>query len=198
MEWKEFLEKHTSGANGMPVYAEAVRWLAEGWTFERVVAEWPVGNDILWAAEGVGVIDHDTATKIAAACVTHVAALAPDIESVTDAVFSGDMVGAWHEVEATEAITAIPDDLETESTAGPAAMKARFASGRLLSGDMPNACYHAVQAPVMDARNAWAQAVAANESKPVVAELAAAIPRVEAAEHKLQADFVRWALGGLQ
>lgn len=196
MTWQQFLIYHTSGEEGRPVILEAQIWLRDGWTFERVLKEWHVGNDILWAAEGLGVIDHDTAVKIAAACVTHAVPLAPDIEAVTNAVFAGDMIGAWHEVEATEAITAIPDDSEIETIVDPAAMKARFASGRLLSGIMHNAMYHAVQAPVMEARYALAQALK-NDNKDKIAELEAAIPRVEAREHLHQADFVRWALGGL-
>jgi hypothetical protein len=218
MTWQQFLTYHTSGENDRPIILEAQQWLRDGWSFDRVLKEWHVGNDILWAAEGLGVIDHDTAVKIAAACVTHAVPLAPDIEVVTDAVFAGDMVGAWHEVEATEAITAIPDDPEIAATVDPAAMKARFASGRLLSGVNHNAMYHAVQAPVMEARNAWQKALRdiaiANgiepdengvlrvndeelspASKEKLKELEVAIPRVEAREHLHQADFVRWALG---
>jgi hypothetical protein len=196
MTWKEFLIYHTS-RNGRPVIKEAKQWLAEGWSFERVVAEWHVGNDILWAAEGIGVISHDTAVKIAAACVTHAIPLAPDIEAVTDAVWQGDMIVAWHEVEATEAITAVPDDLEAEYTVDPAAMKARFASSLLLSKDMHSPCYHTVQAKVMEARAAYSKALRDGASEEKLQMLAGLAGYVEASEHLAQADFVRWVIGGL-
>jgi hypothetical protein len=223
MNWQQFI---TDNADR---YLEARQWRDAGLSWEQVRDTWPVGNDLLWAAEQMGLIDHDTAVKIACACVTHALPLAPDIEAVTDAVWAGDMMTAWHEMEATEAITAVPDVMpdpdstlpEPEYTVDPAAMKARFAAKRLLSDDMPNACYHAVQAPTQDARAAWAQAlrdVALSQGvepdengniqiddrllKPIdramLKELQSAIPRVEALGHKLQADFVRWILGGLE
>jgi hypothetical protein len=163
MNWQQFI------TNNADRYLEARQWLDAGLSWEQVRDTWPVGNDLLWAAEQMGLIDHDTAVKIACACVTHTLPLAPDIEAVTDAVWAGDMITAWHEMEATEAITAVPDVMpdpdstlpEPEYTVDPAATKARFAAKRLLSGDMPNACYHATMAAVQDARAAYNAALQA-------------------------------------
>lgn len=207
MTWLEFLTYHTSGEDGRPIYLEAQQWLREEWSFERVLKEWYVGNDILWAAEGIGVITHEQAVRIAAACVNGVAYYARDIEYVTDAVWQGDMTAAAF---CAACVMGNVEPEEDDAIVDPSAMKAVFASGRLLSGIMHNAMYHAVQAPVIEARAAWAQALkeyiklqSVKESdfaeilkaKAVVLELEAAIPRVEAREHLHQADFVRWALG---
>lgn len=183
MTWQDTLDSLTRPNS--PAYLEAEVWKRDGWTLERVIAEWPVGADILWIAEIMGIITREEASRVACACVDAVADLAPDVDAVVGAVWQGDMVGAWHEA------------IEVED-ATPGAGKARFAAARLLSGDNPNAMYHAAQARVHDARNAWAQAIRDGASKAEIAELEASIKRVEDAANRAQADFVRWALRGAE
>lgn len=178
MTWQDFLEaNHTR-------YLEARQWRDSGMSWQDVLATWHKGDDLLWAAQALGLLDDDAAARVACACVDAVADLAPDVDAVVGAVWQGDMVAAWHEA------------IEVED-ATPAASKARFASARLLSGDNPNVMYHAAQARVHDARNAWAQAIRDDASKAEIAELESAIHRVEDSQNLAQADFVRWLLGGL-
>ena len=200
MTWTDFLETNASR------YLEARQWRDAGLSWEDVLRTWHKGDDLLWAAQALGLLDDAAAARVACACVERNATLAPDVSAVTDAIWHGDAVTAWHEIMATEAITAAPEIEtpgpespmpESEQTVDPAVAKAQFSAARLLSGDYPNVLHNAVQARVSDARNALAQALRDGASIAEVRELEAAIQRVESSEHLAQADFVRWLLGGL-
>jgi hypothetical protein len=203
MTWKEFLKTNCTR------YRESRDWQAAGLSWAEVLRTWPVGNDLLWAAREMGLLDDVAASRVACACVDAVADLAPDVDAIVGAVWQGDMTAAAFgaacilgNAEGKE--VELPTDGEepimpiADVDVHPGEAKACYASTLLLDDTRPYlAMYHAIQARVHDARDAWAQAVAANESKPVIAELEAAVKRVEASEHLAQADFMRWLLGGL-
>lgn len=204
----DFLTAHTSPAT--PAYAEAEKWQREGWTWGRVVAEWHVGADILWAALWMGLIDADTARCCASDCVDRCVGLAPDVCAVSDAVKRGEMTKAAFgaacivgNAEGKE--TEIPKDgkepiipaAEDVEIAGKA--KAMYAATLLLDNSrLYMAMSHAVQAKVFEARGAWAEAIKANASKAEIDELEAGIERVGKLEAKAHADAVRAMLGGLK
>jgi len=204
--WQQFLKYHTSGENGRPVYFEAQVWLRDGWTWERVVAEWHVGADILWAAEWMGIITKDEAVKLACTCVDRCACLAPDVCAMTGAVRKGDMTaaafGACCIMGNAEGKEPEPskDGKEpipvAEPIEIPGAAKARYAASLLPVDKTWMAMSHSVQAKVHEARGAWCEAVKAKASKAEQQELKAAIPRVKAMEEKAHADIIRDYLRG--
>ena len=49
MTWQETLDSLTRPNS--PAYLEAEIWKRDGWTFDRVIAEWHKGDDLLWAAD---------------------------------------------------------------------------------------------------------------------------------------------------
>lgn len=168
--YQQFLLDHTSG-KGRPVYAEALQWLEEKWTFQRVMSEWKKGDDLLWLLEGVGLITRDEATKLACTCVDRCGDMAPDVMAVSDAVRKGELTAAafgaaaiMGNAEGKEA-EPIKEGKEpilpvAELKAYPGADKARYAATLLLDDSKPYmAMSHSVQAKVHEARDAWAQAL---------------------------------------
>lgn len=98
LKYQQFLLYHTSGEDGRPRYLEAQKWLDEGWTLERVIAEWHKGDDLIWLLQGLDIIDADTAADFACGCVDALEEYAPDVKDVTAAIRKKDKRLARHEV----------------------------------------------------------------------------------------------------
>jgi hypothetical protein len=165
MTWTDFLNANASR------FREARDWQAAGLSWDEVLRTWPVGNDLLWAAREMGLLDDTASSRVACTCVDAVADLAPDVDAIVGAVWQGDMTAAAFGAACILG-NAEADDDETERIVDPASDKALFASTLLLNTDKPyQAMYHAAKARSYDDD--------------------------EAAAHLVQADFVRWLLGGL-
>lgn len=117
MTWQEFLTYHTSGENGRPVFIEAQQWLREGWSLDRVMKEWNVGADLLWVAEGVGLIDRDAAKRVAETCIDSIINLDSElasahIEAATAEIIEGRNYGAMSQVVQAQESDAVLAHLE--------------------------------------------------------------------------------------
>lgn len=203
--FQDFLSAHTSPAT--PSYLEADQWQREGWTWERVVAEWHKGEDILWAALEMGLIPEDDARKLACACVDRCGDIAPDVVAVSDAVKRGDMTAAsfgaaciMGNAEGKE--PELPKDGKepimpvAEPTEIPGAAKARYAASLLPVDTAWTVMAHAAKAKSFEAQGAWAKAVAAGESAQKLRVLEGLADYAEKAEHLAHAEIIRDYLRG--
>lgn len=218
MDWQQFLNENATR------YIEARDWLAAGMSWDDVLKTWHKGDDLLWAAEEMGLIDSDAATAFACDCVDALEYYAPDVKDVTKAIRKKDKQLARHEVMGIEGaiprhdIEPVDPELEPVIPASdvpietPAANKARFAASLLLDKPNHNVMHYAMQAKVADARAAFVEVLKEYEKlqaskepdfaelcriKSVMQELEDAIKRVESAENLRQADAVRELLRGL-
>lgn len=207
--WKKFLEDHCYPNS--PSYKEAHEWRDSGLTWEQVLETWDKGDDLLWAAQEMGLLSGEDCIKIACTCVDRCGCLAPDVLEISGAACKGDMTAAAFGAACIQGnAEGIPDkeislpDKEpimpvAEAKVYPGAEKARYAATLLLDDSRPYMTMtHAVQARKQHAIGIWSQAKCDCAARGELAEHEAAINRVEVAEHLAHADIVRAFFGGLK